>query len=151
VANDGGTVDALTVHVAGAVGKPGVYQLPLNARVHDAIQAAGGVAEDADPNALNLAAEVVDGSRVYVPVVGEEVPFVSDTTVSPAESVPVIVDINRAAAGELEELPGIGPATAAAIVVERDRNGPFLDVDELQRVPGIGPAKMDLLRGLVAT
>jgi competence protein ComEA len=69
----------------------------------------------------------------------------------PTDSAPVIVDINQAVVAELEQLPGIGPATAAAIVVERDRNGPFLDVEELQRVPGIGPAKMDLLRELVAT
>jgi competence protein ComEA len=151
VANDGGMVEALTVHVAGAVGRPGVYQLSPNARVHDAIEAAGGVSGDADPNALNLAAEVVDGSRVYVPVVGEEVPVVVGDVAPPTDSAPVIVDINQAVVAELEQLPGIGPATAAAIVVERDRNGPFLDVEELQRVPGIGPAKMDLLRELVAT
>ena len=151
LANVGAAADSLTVHVAGAVGRPGVYELPPIARVHDAIDAAGGVSGDADPNALNLAAAVVDGSRVYVPVVGEEVPVVVGESATPTDSAPVIVDINRAGAAELEQLPGIGPATAAAIIVERDRNGPFLDVDELQRVPGIGPAKMDLLRDLVTT
>jgi len=119
--------------------------------VHDAIEAAGGVSGNADPDSLNLAAVVVDGSRVYVPVVGEEVPVVVGEPTPPTVSVPAIVDVNRAAAGELEQLPGIGPATAAAIITERDRNGPFLEVDDLQRVPGIGPAKMDLLRGLVTT
>jgi competence protein ComEA len=151
VASVGVAADALTVHVAGAVGRPGVYQLSPNARVHDAIEAAGGVSGDADPNALNLAAAVVDGSRVYVPVVGEEVPVVAGGSAPPVDAAPLFVDINRAVEGELEKLPGIGPATAAAIIVERDRNGPFLDVDELQRVPGIGPAKMDLVRDLVTT
>ena len=144
-------VAAPTVHVAGAVGDPGVYRLSPDARVHDAIEAAGGVSGNADPDSLNLAAVVVDGSRVYVPVVGEEVPVVVGEPTPPTVSVPAIVDVNRAAAGELEQLPGIGPATAAAIITERDRNGPFLEVDDLQRVPGIGPAKMDLLRGLVTT
>ena len=148
-AND--DVEAPTVHVAGAVGNPGVYQLSPNARVQDAIEAAGGISGDADPNSLNLAAVAVDGSRIYVPVVGEEVPVLVAESAPSADSVPLVVDVNRAVAGELEKLPGIGPATAAAIITERERNGPFLDVDDLQRVRGIGPAKMDLLRGLVTT
>ena len=57
--------------------------------------------------------------------------------------------MNRATAAELEELPGVGPATAAAIVDDRERNGPFATVDELDRVPGIGPSKLDALRDLV--
>jgi competence protein ComEA len=61
------------------------------------------------------------------------------------------IDVNVATADELEALPGVGPATATAIVTERERNGPFLDVDDLDRVPGIGPAKLDALRDLVVT
>ena len=61
------------------------------------------------------------------------------------------IDVNVATAVELEELPGVGPATAAAIVTERERSGPFLDADDLDRVPGIGPAKLEALRGLVVT
>ena len=59
------------------------------------------------------------------------------------------VDINRADAGQLDALPGVGPTTAASIVAERERNGPFLTVDDLERVPGIGPAKLAGLRDLV--
>ena len=61
------------------------------------------------------------------------------------------IDVNAAGAAELELLPGVGPATATAIITERERNGPFLDVDDLDRVPGIGPAKLDALRDLVTT
>jgi len=140
-----------TVHVAGAVNRPGVYQLDATARMEDAIEAAGGVQEGANPDALNLAAPLVDGTRVYVPVVGEDVPLVSDQAAVGAERVSAIVNVNRANERELEELPGVGPATAAAIVAEREQGGPFVNVDDLQRVPGIGPAKLDSLRGLVAT
>ncbi len=139
------------VHVAGAVVEPGVYELMPGARVRDAIVAAGGPTEAADWNAVNLAAVVADATRIYVPVVGEEVP--PDMAVGPSTaSVPAgPVDLNRATADELEELPGVGPATATAIVTERERNGPFVDVDDLDRVPGIGPAKLAALRDLVTT
>lgn len=145
------SVSAITVHVAGAVMRPGVYQLQSNARVQDAINLAGGVTEDADLNALNLAAVVGDGVRVYVPVAGEVVPIVAGQGSDAAQDAPVIVDVNRANAQELQQLPGVGPATSAAIVAERDLGGPFIDVDDLQRVPGIGPAKVESLRGLVTT
>lgn len=142
--------DFVAVHVAGAVLHPGVYELEANGRVQDAVEAAGGLADGADPNALNLAAVVVDGSRVYVPLIGEAV-AIADLSVSGGEQTQAIVDVNRASAVELESLPGIGPATAAAIIAERDSGGPFIDVDALQRVPGIGPAKLELLRDRVAT
>jgi competence protein ComEA len=140
------------VHVAGAVVEPGVYELGGDARVRDAIVAAGGPTEIADWNALNLAAAVVDGIKVYVPSVGEEVP--ASLTIPAAAGVDrstMPIDVNVATADELEALPGVGPATATAIVTERERNGPFLDVDDLDRVPGIGPAKLDALRELVVT
>ena len=142
------TAAAVLVHVAGAVAAPGVYELEPGARVRDAVVAAGGPTVDADWNAVNLAAIVGDASRVYVPVVGEEVPP-GVLVVSGAPSGPI--DVNRATAEELDELPGVGPATAAAIVDDRVRNGPFVDVDDLERVPGIGPAKLAALRDPVRT
>ncbi len=139
------------VHVAGAVVVPGVYELEAGSRVRDAVAAAGGPTPLADANALNLAAIVADASRVYVPVVGEAVP--TEVTLPPSadDQPPGPVDVNRATVDELEELPGVGPATAAAIVTERERNGPFVSVDDLDRVPGIGPAKIEALRDLVTT
>ena len=144
-------LSTVLVHVAGAVIEPGVYELKPGARIRDAIVAAGGPTESADWNAVNLAAVVADATRIYVPEVGEVVPM--DVMVGPGpDPAPAgPVDVNRATADELEELPGVGPATAAAIVTERERNGPFADVDDLDRVPGIGPAKLAALRDLVTT
>ncbi len=142
----------VTVHVAGAVVEPGVYELAGGARVRDAIEAAGGSTSAADPNALNLAAIVADGVKVYVPALGEEVPPSLITPVDGGDDAPIgPIDVNVASADALESLPGVGPATATAIVTERERNGPFLDVDDLDRVPGIGPAKLAAIRDLVTT
>lgn len=142
------------VHVAGAVVHPGVYSVPAGARTDAAVAAAGGVAPDGDPDALNLAAPLVDGQRVYVPVLGEVDPAALPA-IAPAASAagsapaPGPIDLNAASAADLETLPGVGPATAAAIVDDRTRNGPFASVDDLDRVPGIGPAKLAALRDLV--
>ena len=146
------TEGIVLVHVAGAVVEPGVYQLVGDARVRDALVAAGGPIETADWNALNLAAPVTDGTKIYVPTVGEVLPPSLTSSADPSGSVPTgPVDVNAADAAELDSLPGIGPATATAIVTERERNGPFVDVDDLDRVPGIGPAKLEALRDLVTT
>ncbi len=149
--------ERLVVHVAGAAAQPGVVQVPPGARVADAIAAAGGLRPDADADRVNLAAPLEDGSRVYVPRIGEEVePQVLGPEPPPGSggggggsSGPGPVDLNRASADELQQLPGIGPATAAAIVAHRDANGPFRSVDQLDDVRGIGPAKLEQLRPLV--
>ncbi len=140
----------LVVHVAGAVAAPGVYEVPGGSRVNAAVAAAGGVAADAEPGAINLAEPLGDGERVYVPRVGEDVPppppaAAGRTTTTPSGPV----DINDATADELDALPGIGPATAQAIVDHRSTNGPFASVDDLEAVRGIGPAKLDAIRQLV--
>ena len=128
--------------------QPGVYQLAGDARVRDAIVAAGGPTDAADWNTLNLAAAIGDGAKVYVPVEGEDVPPTQQPNPTGADEAGLPIDVNAAGAAELELLPGVGPATATAIITERERNGPFLDVDDLDRVPGIGPAKLDALRDL---
>lgn len=143
----------VVVHVAGAVRRPGVYELPGTARIEAAIDAAAGPTTAAELDALNLAAPVADGQRIYVPRRGDVDPatFVPDpgSADAPGDAPSGPVDLNMAAAGELETLPGVGPATAAAIVDDRTRNGPFASVDDLERVPGIGPAKLAALRDLV--
>lgn len=139
---------SLLVHVAGAVAAPGVLRLPEGARVFDAIAAAGGLAADADTDVLNLAAPLHDGDRVFVPRRGEPVPaVVGPGSGSGSTSGPV--NLNTATAEQLDSLPGVGPATAAAIVAHREQHGPFASVEELTDVRGIGPAKLDAMRPLV--
>ncbi len=144
------TRPAVTAHVAGAVAHPGVYALPGGARVTDLVMAAGGPTPQADVGGLNLAAPVADGERVWVPVAGEPPPpAVADP--GPGGGAPAggPVDVNRASVEVLDTLPGVGPATAQAILAYRQEHGPFTAVAQLLDVPGIGPAKLEALRGLV--
>jgi competence protein ComEA len=142
------TAGSVVVHVAGAVVAPGVHELRAGARVVDAVAASGGLTADADAGAVNLAAEVVDGSQVYVPRVGE-VPPPAPVGAGSADPGAGPVDLNTADVALLETLPGVGPATAAAIVDHRERHGPFASVDGLLEVRGIGEAKLAALRDLV--
>ena len=139
----------LVVHVTGAVHTPGVVELTAGDRVADAIAAAGGVRSDASVVALNLARPVLDGEQVVVPTVGEEV---ADGPV-PAVDDPFLpdgrLDLNRATAAELEELPGVGPVLAERILAHREEHGPFTEPVELRGVRGIGEATWASLRDLV--
>lgn len=150
------------VHVAGAVGKPGVVELTPGARVVDAIEAGGGLTPEADPSALNLARPVVDGERVWVGRPGEEPPPAAHPAglTSPAggqAAVPgtgapppaELVDLNTADQARLEELPGVGPVTAGHILAWREAHGRFTRVDELLEVSGIGERTFERLEPLV--
>ncbi|MDQ3352222.1 MAG: helix-hairpin-helix domain-containing protein [Actinomycetota bacterium] len=148
----------VTIHVAGSVERPGVYSLPGGSRIQAAVVAAGGPTRRADLDAINMAAPAVDGAQIYVPARGEAVPPVADPASSggapvvgspsvPDASAPV--DVNMAGLDELDTLPGVGPATATAIIQYRDENGPFASVDDLESVPGIGPVTLDAIRELV--
>ena len=146
---------AVVVHVAGAVVHPGLVRLPSGARVADAVDAAGGLRPDADLDRLNLAAPLADGQRVWVPIVGQDEPLAVDPGGRSGGGggvgggVPAIVDLNTATATELESLPGVGPATAQAILDQRRRVGRFRSVDDLLDVRGIGPSKLAALRNRV--
>jgi competence protein ComEA len=140
------------VHVAGAVAKPGVYELDANARVIDAVEAAGGGTPDADLNRLNLAAKVTDGQRVLVQRPGEAAPTAAGTpgaseggNADPSG----LVNLNTAPQAELEKLPGIGPSLAQAIIAERERRGGFRSVNELRDVRGIGEKRFADLKDKV--
>lgn len=146
------------VHVAGAVEAPGVISVLQGARVVDVVELAGGLAADADLAEVNLAGLVGDGQRLWIPRHGEPEPVVSvgnSPPPSPSSGAPaensggVSVDVNVATPAELETLPGIGPAIAAAIIDHRERNGPFGAIDDLLEVAGIGPAKLDAIRSSV--
>ncbi len=149
------------VHVVGAVMRPGVYALEEGARVHEAVQAAGGCLASAAPQGVNLAREVSDGEQIVVPTLDEweaaggaggvtEGPGDAADTGGGRGGVAEVIDLNSAEAAELETLPGIGPATARKIVAERESGGPFTSVEDLMRVSGIGPKKIEAIREMVA-
>lgn len=142
----------VTVHVTGAVEDPGVYSLPLGARVDDAIAAAGGIGATGDESALNRAQVLLDAQQVYVPVVGEA-PNASAAAAAggagAAGGADGSINLNSASAAQLEELPGIGPALAGEIVAWRESRGPFSSVEDLDGVPGIGPAILQKVRDRV--
>jgi competence protein ComEA len=129
----------LYVHVVGEVESPGMYQLPIGARLVDAVFAAGGLTEEADNASVNLARELTDGEQIIVFSTSQE-GQAAGTTASG------LVSLNRAGDKELEELPGIGPALAGRIIAWREANGGFKSVQDLLKVSGIGES---LLSGVI--
>jgi competence protein ComEA len=151
------TPGPIVVYVSGAVMAPGAFTLAPNARVVDAIVAAGGLRADADSAQVNQAQRLFDGVQVHVPVVGAAPSPAAGLagllpTPTPAGLVATIggaatglIDLNTATQAELETLPGIGASKAAAIIANR----PYATVEDLDRVPGIGPSTLNQLRPLV--
>ncbi len=133
----------VVVDVAGKVRRPGIATLPVGSRVVDAIESAGGVRRGVDLTTLNLARLLVDGEQIVVgvpPPGGVAPPAASAPTPggAGASTSGALVNINTAGQSELEELPGVGPVTASAILQWRTDHGPFTSVDELMEVSGIG-------------
>lgn len=139
----------LYVHVAGAVTAPGLYVLPVGARLVDVVAAAGGFAPNADRASVNLARTVDDGEQVLVPVVGAAPAESAAPPPGSSGSAGGVIDLNDADVAALDTLPRIGPALAERIVAWRDENGRFTSVDDLLSVPGIGEKIVDGLRDLV--
>lgn len=141
------TARPLSVHICGAVTSAGVYSLPVDALVADALQAAGGASSLADLDSINLAARVADGQKLFIPYL--QPTSISGETQEKQPAGDGLVNLNLAEAPELERLPGIGPATAKKIVEYRQAHGPFLAVEDLLQVSGIGETKLEQLRDLV--
>jgi competence protein ComEA len=136
---------SVIVHVAGAVREPGVYRMRPDARVDDAVGRAGGATARADLSQVNLAAKVEDGRQVLVPEkVRAAAGTAPGTAAAPAPEVPL--NLNTATLEQLDELDGIGPATAQSIIDYRDEHGGFGSVEELGEVPGIGDVRLASLR-----
>ncbi len=134
----------VVVDIAGKVRRPGIATLPVGSRVVDALEAAGGAKRGVDLTALNLARLLVDGEQIVVgipPPAGVAAPAASAAGAEPSSSGP-LVNINSATQSQLEELPGVGPVTASAIIDWRTDNGAFTSVDELLEVSGIGDATL---------
>lgn len=144
----------ILVSVTGKVISPGLVRLSGDARVADAIAAAGGAQDGVDLTGLNLAARLADGDSVVVGEVGQGVSPDAAVT-DPGGAVPggagdgALVNLNTADTATLETLPGVGPVMAENIIAWRETNGPFTSIDQLQEVTGIGPSRFATLAPLV--
>ena len=136
----------VVVAVVGEVANPGLMTLNEGSRIADALQIAQPLPH-ADLLAHNQAQLLVDGQQIHVQAIGAVPPADGAAGAAPAESG--TVSLNSASASELTALPGVGEATAAAIVAHREANGPFTAVEQLTDVRGIGPAKFEAMRDMV--
>lgn len=147
----------VVVHVGGSVRAPGVYSLVEGSRVQDAIDAAGGFAEDAAIDSVNRARVISDGEQIIIAstdaaassgLVGSSA---TTSAGSSAASSPSggLVNINTATVEQLDSLPGIGASTAQKIIANRADEGPFQKKEDLMRVTGIGEKKYDALKDLI--
>jgi competence protein ComEA len=148
------TAVPMRVHVVGAIQQPGVYALPPGSRWLEAVEAAGGLAADADTESVNLADHLVDGQQIRIPQVGLAMP--PSPTPSQQRSGSLVlpapggrININAASAQELDTLPGIGPTYAARIITYREEHGPFRDPADVMQVKGIGPVCYEGIRDLI--
>ena len=142
--------DLITVDVKGAVKSPGIYDLPVGSRVHDAVQKAGGLTEEADSKSLNLAQKISDEALVYVPTKGEEAASQQATSgTTPSSSKEKKVNLNKASLEELKQVKGLGGKRAQDIIDHREANGKFKSVDELKKVSGIGAKTIEKLKDYV--
>jgi competence protein ComEA len=140
----------LLVHVAGAVHRPGLYEMPAGARVADAVQAARGPTERSDLDALNLAEPLQDGLKIDVPRRGEALAAAPAPQPGASAAGPAVpVNLNVADQAALETIPEIGPVTAAAILEYRAQVGSFSSVEEVLEVSGVGPATLEAMRPYV--
>lgn len=137
-----GSIMVLTVHVSGAVVRPGLVELEEGARTAEALIAAGGALPEADLSSMNLAAPVMDGSMIVVPLAGQY----PGPVALPGDGR---VRLNAASIEAITSLPGIGPVLAERIAAYREENGPFFTVEDLLDVPGIGESKLAALRDSV--
>ncbi len=147
------TAAGVVVHVAGAVRHPGVYRVRAQGRVRDAVHRAGGATAQGDANAVNLAAKVADGQQVVIPRRAPIAPTAAapgaaaSAPGSPVAQTPI--SLSSATSEQLQELDGVGPATADKIVAWRTEHGGFRSIDDLGQVPGIGAKRLATLRPLV--
>lgn len=145
----------LKIHICGEVNTPGVYEVEAGSRIIDLIEKAGGTTQTAYVDALNLAQEVYDGQKIYVPsgdeiaLGGPPVSGTSDSGNSSDNGYMLKININTAVSSQLENLPGIGPVTADKIIKHREKYGHFSQKEDLMDVSGIGPKKFALLKDLI--
>jgi competence protein ComEA len=136
----------LVVHMSGEIVAPGVYHLPVGARIDDALKAAGGPTTYGDVHRLNLAARLADGQQIVVPKRID--PMLTALTETPNQTAGQI-SLNTATVAELDRLPGVGPVTAQRIVAYREQHGPFMEVDQLRHAKLVNAATFEKIKDLV--
>ena len=134
----------LVIDIQGEVKTPGVYELPINSRVNDAIKAAGGAKPNADLSFINQARLIKDGEQIYI-----DKKSIGTTNIRRSTAASGIININRATAKELDKLPGIGPVIAGRIVEYRRVNGFFQSIDDLKKVQGIGASTLEKFKSKI--
>ncbi len=143
------TEKPVIVYITGAVPRPGVYALPKDARVQDAISAAGGFLAEAEKSQINLAALLEDGEKLDIPYLQGASPILATPGPTVIAVTTELININTASLAELDTLPGIGPTTAQKIIDYREQNGPFINTEDIINVSGIGPGTYERLKDLI--
>lgn len=152
--------NTIIVYVCGAVKENKVITLKENSRISDAIDAVGGLTQDADLTNINLAYILEDGEKIYIPKKGEESNMSSFSNQSESSSLSFTdssysgkstnkININKATQTELEMIPGIGPSTALKIIEHREQNGKFHSIEDIKKVSGIGDAKFNKMKDYI--
>ncbi len=136
------------VYLVGAVARPGIYQVEPGTCLYQLVDMAGGLSDSAASDAVNLAAPLDKHQFVRVPT-RQEVEQGTWSDPEPSGKNNGLIDLNRAGQADLETLPGIGPATARAIIAYREKSGPFVCIEDLMKVPGIKEARFESLKDLV--
>ena len=149
-------LETIMVHIDGEVVTPGIISLKAGARIADAIQACGGTTDISDISKINLAYELKDGQKVYIPSIYdvEDVEYIqndagNNVIIPDASSSSALVNINSATQAELETLPGIGPSTATKIIDYRNKNGDFKNIEDIMNVSGIGESKFNNIKDYI--
>lgn len=154
--------DMVIIHITGSVKNPGIVKLKEESRIEDAIEAAGGLTENADITKVNLAYVVEDGTKIKIPSASEEDigdediidsksgdNIIIEENAVPSNNSTQTININKATEKEFETLPGIGPSLASKIIEYRNQNGKFESIEDIKNVNGIGDNKYEKIKDLI--
>lgn len=148
-------VSNIKVHITGEILNPGLYELEEGSRINDLIKLAGGETQNADLNKINLAYELSDGEKIYVPSISDENPTyiysdagenVLENSKNSSNTKNDKININKASSDELQKISGIGPSLAEKIINYRNSNGNFQNIEDLKNVSGIGEKKFETIK-----
>ena len=151
VAAEETSIAKVYVDIGGEVKNPMVAELDEGCRVEDAIEAAGGLTENADTTEINRAAFIEDGDKIFIPPLAEAGEYDTDGSQTPYVYSDGKVNINTADSEELQELNGVGPATAEKIISYRQENGRFDSIEDIKNVSGIGDKTFEKFKDKIKT